>query len=620
MRVNIPTVFVSGGPMAAGIAEQQSGDLPAHLSAATKKTDLISVFKGVGELQTGKITEADLKKLEQTACPTCGSCSGMFTANSMNCLCEALGMALPGNGTVLAVSKERETLYLRAARAILKLVEHDIKPRDIATAEAFDNALALDVAMGGSTNTVLHTLAIAREAGIPYAIERIDAVSRRVPCLCKVSPSSNYHVQDVHRAGGIHTILGELKRMGALTTTCKTVTGKTLGENIDEWDVRSEKCTAWARTVRVSGASALVLDPNDKLGPAARTASGNLIPKPMLFFPGDERAITLWRKAAAFNSAQVPEQVALFAAKARLDVEGQAPLVGKEAIAAFLERTLQESKGLLREELGQLRKDPVLIVWRYEKSGSRQPVAVCLIKRMKNWEIARASILTNPAKLAKAESAGLMPFDPSFLFNAADCIRTKDTAYSKDGGLSILYGQLAPQGSVVKTAGISEEFKKSCGEAFVFEGPCVIFEGQEDACAGILAGQVKAGDIVIIRNEGPKGGPGMQEMLSPTSYIAGMGLGDKVALITDGRFSGGTAGACIGHVSPEAAEGGPIGVLRAGDRLRIDFPNRKIDILVPESQLAERRKTFQPVKRNLSGWLARYQRLVTNASSGGILA
>ena len=621
MRVNIPTVFVSGGPMAAGIAEQQSGgDLPAHLGAATKKTDLISVFKGVGELQTGKITEAELKKLEQSACPTCGSCSGMFTANSMNCLCEALGMALPGNGTVLAVSKERESLYLRAARAILQLVEHDIKPRDIATAEAFDNALALDVAMGGSTNTVLHTLAIAREAGIPYDIARIDAVSRRVPCLCKVSPSSNYHVQDVHRAGGIHTILGELKRMGALTTTCKTVTGKTLGENIDEWDVRSKKCTAWARAARVSGASALVLDPNDKLGPAARTASGNLIPKPMLFFPGDERAITLWRKAAAFNSALVPEQIDLFAAKARLDVEGQAPIVGREAIAAFLEKTLQESKGLLREELGQLRKDPVLIVWRYEKSGARQPVAVCLIKRMKNWEIARASILTNPAKLAKAESAGLMPFDPSFLFNAADCIRSKDTAYSKDGGLAILYGQLAPQGSVVKTAGISEEFKKSCGDKFVFEGPCVIYESQDDACAGILGGQIKPGDIVIIRNEGPKGGPGMQEMLSPTSYIAGMGLGDKVALITDGRFSGGTSGACIGHVSPEAAEGGPIGVLRAGDRLRIDFPNRKIDILVPEAQLAERRKTFQPVKRNLTGWLARYQRLVTNASSGGILA
>ena len=620
MRVNIPTVFVSGGPMAAGIAEQQTGELPAHLGAATKNSDLISVFKGVGELQAGKITEAELRKLEQSACPTCGSCSGMFTANSMNCLCEALGMALPGNGTVLAVSKEREALYLRAARAILKLIEHDLKPRDIATMAAFDNALALDVAMGGSTNTVLHTLAVAREAGLSYDIARIDAISRRVPCLCKVSPSSNYHVQDVHRAGGIHTILGELKRMGALTLTCQTVTGKTIGQNIDEWDVRSESCTAWTKAVRISGASALVLDPHDKLGPAARTASGNLIPKPMLFFPGDERAITLWRKAAAFNSAQVPEQVALFAAKARLDIEGQEPVIGREAIAAFLDKTLQESKGLLREELGQLRKDPVLIVWRYEKSGSRQPVALCLIKRMKNWEITRASILTNPTKLAKAESAGLMPFDPAFLFSASDCIRTRDTAYTKEGGLSILYGQLAPQGSVVKTAGISDDFKKYCGEKFVFEGPCVIFESQEDACAGILGGKVKAGDIVVIRNEGPKGGPGMQEMLSPTSYIAGMGLGDKVALITDGRFSGGTAGACIGHVSPEAAEGGPIGLLRDGDRLRIDFPNRKIDILVPESELAERKKTFRPVKRDLTGCLARYQKQVTNASSGAVLA
>ena len=620
MRVNIPTIFVSGGPMAAGIAEQQSGELPAYLGAATKKSDLITVFQGVGQLQAGKITEADLRKLEQTACPTCGSCSGMFTANSMNCLCEALGMALPGNGTVLAVSKERESLYLRAARGILKLIEHDLKPRDIATMEAFDNALALDVAMGGSTNTVLHTLAIAREAGLSYDIARIDAISRRVPCLCKVSPSSNYHVQDVHRAGGIHTILGELKRIGALTLSCKTVTGKTIGENIDDWDVRSESCTAWAKAVRVSGASALVLDPHDKLGPAARTASGNLIPKPMLFFPGDERAITLWRKAAAFNSAQLAEQVALFAAKARLDIEGREPLIGRESIAAFLDQTLQESKGLLREELGQLRKDPVLIVWRYEKSGGRQPVAVCLIKRIKNWEIQRAAILTDPARLARAESAGLMPFDPAFLFSASDCIRTGDTAYSKDGGLAILYGQLAPQGSVVKTAGISDEFKKYCGEKFVFEGPCVIFESQEDACAGILGGKVKAGDVVIIRNEGPRGGPGMQEMLSPTSYIVGLGLSDKVALITDGRFSGGTAGACIGHVSPEAEEGGPIGLLHGGDRLRIDFPNRRIDILVSESELAERRKTFQPVQRQLTGWLARYQKQVTNASSGAILA
>src|SRR5512136_85967 len=274
MRLNIPTIFVSGGPMAAGVAQQAAeGDLPEHLRPAVQKSDLISVFKGVAELQSGKISAEDLRKLEQSACPTCGSCSGMFTANSMNCLCEALGMALPGNGTILAVSKEREALYERAARAILKLIEHDLKPRDIATLEAFDNALVLDVAMGGSTNTVLHTLAIAREAGIPYDIARIDAISRRIPCLCKVSPSSDYHVQDVHRAGGIHTILGELKRLGVLHTGCKTVTGKTIGENIDEWDARSETCTSWAKTVRISGASALVVDPNDKLGSAARTAS-----------------------------------------------------------------------------------------------------------------------------------------------------------------------------------------------------------------------------------------------------------------------------------------------------------------------------------------------------------
>jgi dihydroxy-acid dehydratase len=318
--------------------------------------------------------------------------------------------------------------------------------------------------------------------------------------------------------------------------------------------------------------------------------------------------------------AQVNEQAWLFAAKARLDLEGRDSLLGREAISAHLEATLRGSAGLLREELGQLRNDPVLIVWRYEKSGKRQAVALWQIKRLKNWEIARAAVITNPKKLAKAESAGLMPFDSAFLFKADDCIRTKATAHTPDGGLAILYGQLAPQGSVVKTAGISAGFKEYCGPDFVFEGPCVIYESQEEACAGILGGHVKAGDVVIIRNEGPRGGPGMQEMLSPTSYIVGMGLGDKVALITDGRFSGGTAGACIGHISPEAAEGGPIGLLKPGDRLRIDFPNRKIDILVSAAELAERKKSFQPVKRELTGWLARYQKLVTNASSGGVLS
>jgi dihydroxy-acid dehydratase len=621
MRLNIPTIFVSGGPMAAGIAEQaEQGDLPAHLRPAAKKSDLISVFKGVGELKTGRIGEADLKKLEESACPTCGSCSGMFTANSMNCLCEALGMALPGNGTILAVSKEREALYQRAAAQILQLIKWDLKPRDIATLEAFDNALALDVAMGGSTNTILHTLAIAREAGIPYDIRRIDDLSRRIPCLCKVSPSSDYHVQDVHRAGGIHTILGELKRLGALQLECKTVTGKSIGENIAEWDVRSDSCSDLAKTVRLSGASALVLDPADRLGPAARTASGNLAPKPMLFFPADERALLLWRKAAAFNAADLPAQLALFTPKAKLDVEGQDALRGREAIAAFLEKNLQESAGLRREELATFRNAPALIVWQYSKTEGKKAVAVCQVGRVKNGQIARGKILTKPEVVARAKPAGLMPHDSAFLFKAADCIRTRETVYTPEGGLAILYGQLAPEGSVVKTAGISDQFKAYCGPAFVFEGPCVIFESQDEACQGILGGQVKEGDVVIIRNEGPRGGPGMQEMLSPTSYIVGMGLGDKVTLITDGRFSGGTAGACIGHVSPEAAEGGPIGLLRPGDRIRIDFPNRRIDILVPETELAERKRSWQPVRRDLTGWLARYQKLVSNASQGGVLS
>jgi len=620
MRLNVPTVFVSGGPMAAGVAQQAAeGDLPAHLQPATQKSDLISVFKGVGELQAGKITAEDLKKLEQSACPTCGSCSGMFTANSMNCLCEALGMALPGNGTILAVSKEREALYERAARAIVKLVESDLKPRDIATVEAFDNAIALDVAMGGSTNTILHTLAIAREAGIPYDIKRIDDISRRVPCLCKVSPSSAYHVQDVHRAGGIHTILGELKRMGALTVTCKTVTGKTIGENIDEWDVRSEKCTPWARTSRIAGCSALVLDPNDKLGAVARTASGNLAPKPLLFFPGDPRGITLWRFAAAFNAGDAATAAALFTEDAEFQVDDTTTWKGAAAIEAGLKEKLAASKGMVRAELGQLKGTPLLVMWQYAK-GEEKKIG-CLVRtgRLRGWQIHKAYHERRPAMLKDAQPGGLMPYDSAFMFNAQDCIRTKDTAYTADGGLAILYGQLAPDGCVVKTAGISEEFKKNCGPGFVFEGPCVIFESQDEACEGILAAKVKAGDVVVIRNEGPRGGPGMQEMLSPTSYIVGMGLGDKVALVTDGRFSGGTAGACIGHVSPEAEEGGPIGLLRNGDRVRIDFPNRRIDIVVPEAELAQRKQSWQPVKRELTGWLARYQKLVSNASQGGIL-
>jgi dihydroxy-acid dehydratase len=620
MRVNLPTVFVSGGPMAAGVAETtQDTELPAHLRPASQKSDLITVFKGVAEVQSGKLKAEDLLKLEQSACPTCGSCSGMFTANSMNCLCEALGMALPGNGTVLAVSKEREALYERAARTIINLVQADLKPRDIATAEAFDNALMLDVAMGGSTNTILHTLAVAREAGIDYDIKRIDAISRRVPCLCKVSPSSNYHVQDVQRAGGIHTILGELKRMGVLNLECKTVTGKTLGENIDEWDIRSEKCTAWAKTARLSGASALVLDPNDKLGPAARTASGNLAPKPLLFFPAEARAITLWRLAAAMNAADAASAALLFADDGEFAVDESLTWKGRAEIESGLREKIQEWRGFVRAELGNLKQSPVLMIWRYEKTGEKKLCCLVRTGRLRNWQITRAYHEYRPGLLSEAQPTGLMPYDAAFRFDPQDCIRTAATAYTADGGLAILYGQLAPEGSVVKTAGISDGFKAYCGPAFTFEGPCVIFESQEEACEGILGGKVKAGDVVVIRNEGPRGGPGMQEMLSPTSYIVGLGLGDKVALVTDGRFSGGTAGACIGHVSPEAAEGGPIGLLRNGDRLKIDFPNRRIDVLVGEGELAERQRSWQPVKRELNGWLRRYQRLVTNASQGGIL-
>ena len=640
MRVNIPTVFVSGGPMAAGIAATDStSELPEHLRPATEKNDLITVFKGVGALQTGKITSAELLKMEQSACPTCGSCSGMFTANSMNCLCEALGLALPGNGTILAVSKEREQLYRRAATQIIDLVKRDIKPRDIATIDAFDNALVLDVAMGGSTNTVLHTLAIAREAGIEYDIARIDGISRRVPCLCKVSPSSDYHIQDVQRAGGIHTILGELKRLGALKTECITVTGRSLGENIDAWDLRSPNCTDEARITRISGCSAMVVDPADKMGYAARMPNGNLVPKPMVFHPADDRAIALWRFAAAFNAYDAAACGSLFGPGGVLEVDAStthsagalgvsasitlkktATWKGAAEIEAGLKPKFAEFRGLVRCELAEYEATPVLILWQYEKSGTKKVLCLLRIKELNtNGTIASAWHDTEAKALTGAKAAGLMPHDPAFRFDAQHCIRSGDRAYTPDGGLAILYGDLAPEGSVVKTAGISDAFKGYCGPGFVFEGPVVIFESQDEACVGILAGKVKAGDIVIIRNEGPRGGPGMQEMLSPTSYIVGMGLGDKVALVTDGRFSGGTAGACIGHVSPEAAEGGPIGLLAEGDRLRIDFPGRRMDILVTPEVLVERKKSWKPIVREHTGWLARYRKLVTNASKGGVL-
>ena len=423
MRVNIPTIFVSGGPMAAG------------RTTSGKVVDLISVFEGVGEFRAGRITASELKDIEDHGCPTCGSCSGLFTANSMNCLMEALGIALPGNGTALAILGEREELIRSAAKQILALIKADLKPRDIVTKAAIDNAFALDLAMGGSTNTILHTLAIAWEAGINYDLNRINDLSVRVPNICRVSPSSQWHIEDVHNAGGVGAILKELSRVeGVLDLTQKSVTLKSIGENI---------------------------------------------------------------------------------------------------------------------------KDVVL----------------------KDREV----------------------------------IRPVEKAYSKDGGLAVLFGNLAPEGAVVKTAGVAPVMLRH-------EGPAIVFESQEEACAGILGGRVKDGHVVVIRFEGPKGGPGMQEMLAPTANIMGMGLGEKVALITDGRFSGGTRGACIGHVSPEAAEGGPIALIKDGDIISIDINNRILEVKVSEDELTGRRAEWkQPAPKIEKGWLGRYARMVTSGSKGAVL-
>ena len=494
MRCNIPTVFVSGGPMEAG--EGPGG----------RQLDLIDAFYAVGQREVGQISEDDFARVEQNACPTCGSCSGMFTANSMNCLNEALGIALPGNGTILATSGERLRLYQRAAETIMKLVERDIKPRDIATPAAFDNAMVLDMAMGGSTNTLLHVLAVAREAGVEYDMGRINELSQKTPNICKVAPSATpegrlYHIQDVHRAGGIQTILGALERgmPGLLDTSCLTVTGRTLGENLAAYDVRRET-------------------------------------------------------------------------------------VSEDAIAMYVEGCIPSGKSVeqVRSELFA--------------AGGRAPQ-----RRTAAGGNGGVAVAANPCVEATAT------FDPH------DVIREVKRAYSPEGGLTILYGNLAREGCVVKTAGVDPEM-------LVHEGPAIIYDSQEDACRGILSKQVKPGMVVIIRYEGPRGGPGMQEMLSPTSYIKGMGLGKSVALVTDGRFSGGTAGACIGHVSPEAAEGGAIGLLREGDIVRIDIPGRKIEVKLTDEELARRRAEWRPPEPRMNyGWLGRYQKLVTNAAQGAVL-
>ncbi|XBH08347.1 dihydroxy-acid dehydratase [Singulisphaera sp. Ch08] len=501
MRVNVPTVFVSGGPMEAGKTE--SG----------KSVDLIDAFVAGVKRQNGQITAEELDEIEKAACPTCGSCSGMFTANSMNCLAEALGMGLPGNGTILATSADRRSLYENAAKRIVGMAKdfgrlgagHGLLPREIATREAFDNAMILDMAMGGSTNTVLHILAIAHEAGVEYSMRRIDELSKKVANICKVSPASSYHIEDVARAGGIHTILGEVERgrPGLLTLSCSTVTGKTLGENIADYDVRNANAVAAAKMLtRVR--------------------------------PGGERTTQAWSVPSV--AAEARSQAAGLAV---LDSEGETP----------------------------------------GGNGSND----------------------------SDSQEGTSGFDPF------DVIRTVDKAYSQSGGLSMLYGNLAPEGAVVKTAGVDPKMLKHTG-------PAVIFENEQDAYNGIVFDKVKAGDVVIIRNEGPKGGPGMQEMLAPTTAIKGVGLGDKCALITDGRFSGGTAGASIGHVSPEAAVGGPIGLLRDGDIIEIDIPAGRLSVQLSDEELVARRASWTaPAPRFTRGYLAKYASMATSAHTGAIL-
>jgi dihydroxy-acid dehydratase len=503
MRVNIPTIFVSGGPMEAG------------RTASGKTVDLIDAFIGGVQKQNGKLSAEELEEIEKAACPTCGSCSGMFTANSMNCLAEAIGMALPGNGTILATSADRKALYERAAKRIVAMAKdfakrgpgHGILAREIASPAAFDNAMILDMAMGGSTNTVLHILAIAHEAGVPFSLDRIDALSKKTPNLCKVSPSSRYHIEDVARAGGIHAILGEVARgcPGLLDLSCMTVAGRTLGENIEEFDVRGANAGADARLL-------------------TRVRAGG------------ERTNQAWTVPNV--SAETRSQVAGLAV---LEVEGETPDDGSGG----------------------------------ESSRAYGP-----------------------------DDDGFDPYD---------VIRTVANAYSKTGGLSMLKGNLAPRGAVVKTAGVNPKMLKH-------SGPAVIFESETDAYQGIAFNKVKAGDVIVIRYEGPKGGPGMQEMLAPTTAVKAVGLDDKCALVTDGRFSGGTAGASIGHVSPEAAVGGPIALLKNGDIIDIDIPNGVLGVRLSEQELSERKAAWTaPKPKTTSSYLSRYAKMATSADTGAIL-
>ncbi|MGV9411164.1 dihydroxy-acid dehydratase [Nocardia sp. NPDC003693] len=476
MRLNIPAVFVSGGPMEAGKAVVVDG-------VAHAPTDLITAISASA---SQAVSEEGLSEVERSACPTCGSCSGMFTANSMNCLTEALGLALPGNGSTLATHSARRALFERAGRVIVEAANRwyrdddaSVLPRNIANVKAFRNAMALDVAMGGSTNTVLHTLAAAQEGEIAFDLSDIDAISRRVPCLSKVSPNSDYHMEDVHRAGGIPALLGELRRGGLLETDVSTVHTASFDEWLDEWDIRSGKAS--------------------------------------------DEAIELFH--AAPGGVRTTEPFSTDNRWSSLDTDA-----------------------------------------------------------------------------------------------VGGCIRDIANAYTVEGGLCVLRGNIALDGAILKTAGIDEEL-------FTFEGPAVVVESQEEAVSLILGKKIQPGDVVVVRYEGPKGGPGMQEMLHPTSFLKGMGLGKVCALITDGRFSGGTSGLSIGHMSPEAAGGGAIGLIENGDRIRIDVHTRALELLVDDAVLAERRakmeaseRPWQPVNRErpVTTALRAYAALATSADKGAV--
>ncbi|MFH8490394.1 dihydroxy-acid dehydratase [Streptomyces longisporoflavus] len=476
LRLNIPTVFVSGGPMEAGKATLVDGTV--------RKLDLVNA---ISDAVDENISDEDILRIEENACPTCGSCSGMFTANSMNCLTEAIGLSLPGNGSVLATHTARKALYEKAGETVVEITKRyydgdddSVLPRNIATRAAFDNAMALDISMGGSTNTILHLLAAAQEAELDYDLADMDEVSRRVPCLAKVAPNvapgGTYYMEDVHRAGGIPAILGELYRGGLLNEDVHTVHSASIKEWLETWDVRGGSPSAEAV----------------ELWHAA---------------PGCERSATAFSQSKRWDS---------------LDTDA-----------------------------------------------------------------------------------------------AGGCIRDVAHAYSKDGGLAVLKGNIAEDGCVVKTAGVDESI-------WTFEGPAVVCESQEEAVEKILNKQVKEGDVVVIRYEGPKGGPGMQEMLYPTSFLKGRGLGKACALVTDGRFSGGTSGLSIGHASPEAASGGAIALVEDGDRIRIDIPNRGIELLVDDAELSRRREALGGVyapknrERKVSAALRAYAAMATSADRGAV--